>query len=241
MVQPTSILNQSQRERDEELAKYLKIPAQKVIDTKIPGAEGPPLCLEKDFKADSYEFLYEKFHHTDEITALKSFSQFIVNKRSDLIREARARAGKKLDKSFFLDFGCGVGSHGIYMLEEGAGGVDFLDVEGPAIKYAKWRTQQRQLSGDIEFLNPGSDLKLQKYDVVLCIDVMEHIADPMAEFRKIMRSMKVGGLLVLQVGKKLNPRQGHFAKSRDIWLSKKMKRLRGIKLQKLSTFFYRRK
>ena len=234
---PRTILDDTQEQRDQELARYFDVPVEKVRALKVDDMTGPPIWDGKDYPAESYVDLYEDFKFADDMLALKAFSMFIVIKRAGLIREATARMGKDLHTKHVLDFGCGVGTHGIHMLESGAASVDFLDVEGPALKFCKWRIQGRQVTGTYGFLYPGTQLASNKYDLVLCVDVLEHTADPLYEFNRIIKSMKTGAILCLQVGKHLNPHQGHFKQSRDIWLSKKTRNIRGIKTVKLSTYF----
>lgn len=233
-----TILDETQLERDTELAGYYSIPLDELTSRPlIDDGTGPPLHLGKDLKEKSFNRIYETFRHTNEMDALRIFSKFIVQKRGKLVGNAHRRIGN-LSNKVVLDFGCGVGSHGLYFLQSGALRVDFLDVNGPAIKYAKYRVEKRDLLERSNFLLPDAELGHQKYDVIFCIDVMEHLASPIRAFVKIMNSLKHGGFIVLQVGMNLNPRQGHFEQSRKLWLSSKTKNILGRNLIKVAEYCY---
>ena len=236
-----TILDETQWERDFELARYLKKPVDEISALTIDDGRGPPIWNGDDLNADSYDHLYEDWKYTTEAYALRAFSRFIVTKRAPLVKEAAARAAPLQNKRV-LDFGCGVGSHGIYFLESGAASVDFLDVNGPALRFAKWRLQQRQYPGEFVIRYPANALPSDTYDVVLAIDVMEHLAEPVKALRGIAKAIRKGGLLVLQVGMHLSPHQGHFKRSHFKWLAKKAKVLRGTKFEKLrGGYFFRRR
>ena len=113
-----------------------------------------------------------------------------------------------------LDFGCGVGSHGIHCAEEGAS-VDFLDVDGPLYDYAKWRLARRKLTAGL--LHAGDALAPGEYDVALCLDVLEHVAEPVKTLRGILDALVPGGLLALEVSHMIKPTSGHFVRNIQRW------------------------
>ena len=236
-----NVLDETQLDRDKELAGYYSIPLEDLTSRPLTDdATGPPLHLGKDLKEKSFNRIYESFRHTNEMDALRIFAKFIVQKRGTLILDAVKKIGDLTDMRV-LDFGCGVGTHGLYFAQSGAQQVDFLDVQGPAIKYAKYRVEKRNLSDRSNFLLHDSDLGHERYDVILCVDVMEHLANPVAALVKVMAALKHGGFLLLQVGMKLNPRQGHFAQSRKLWLSSKTRNILGSNLIKLADYYFVKK
>ena len=68
-----------------------------------------------------------------------------------------------------LDFGGGIGSYTIKAASEGVH-VVYTDVIGKTADYAKWRFKKYGV-------NPSS-VELPRYDVVVAMDVFEHIPDP---------------------------------------------------------------
>jgi len=218
----SGIFEESQRERDEELARYLGIPIDGVESCEIEQQFGPPVYDGIDFRAKSYCHLYERYGKDNPATVLRALSMFNTVKRKRLIYGAQRWIGDPRGKQM-LDFGCGPGGHGIHFLQAGAR-VDFLDVDGPVYEFTRWRVRERGLAGRARFLFPDSDLPPTYYDSVLCVDVLEHTADPLKEFKRVLAAARKGAFFLLQFGNYLNPHQGHFRQSKERWWSKKTRR-----------------
>lgn len=75
-----------------------------------------------------------------------------------------------------LDYGCGIGSDGLLLLEAGFH-VEFADFDNPSVGYLRWRLQRRGLRARIHDLDrevPGG------FDAAYAFDVIEHVEDPLA-------------------------------------------------------------
>ncbi len=75
-----------------------------------------------------------------------------------------------------LDYGCGIGSDGLMLLEAGYR-VEFADFANPSTAYLRWRLERRSLAAPIHDLDgevPGG------YDAAYAFDVIEHVPDPYA-------------------------------------------------------------
>ncbi|HUY65162.1 MAG TPA: glycosyltransferase [Acidimicrobiales bacterium] len=75
-----------------------------------------------------------------------------------------------------LDYGCGIGSDGLRLLEDGYH-VAFADFDNPSTRYLRWRLERRGQSApvyDIEGEVPGG------FDAAFAFDVIEHVEDPLA-------------------------------------------------------------
>ena len=83
---------------------------------------------------------------------------------------ARLPAGSHL-----LDYGCGIGSDGLRLLESGYR-VSFADFDNPSVRYLRWRLRRRGLEADIFDLD-GVPLP-QGFDLAYAFDVIEHVDDP---------------------------------------------------------------
>ena len=95
----------------------------------------------------------------------------------------------------FLDFGSGIGSNAIVF---GLAGfqVTLADIADPLRTFAKWRCERRGIS------TRSIDLKRERlepnrYDVITCFDVLEHVADPVGAVRQMRDSLHVGGAFFL--------------------------------------------
>ena len=80
-----------------------------------------------------------------------------------------------------LDYGCGIGSDGLLLLEAGYR-VEFADFDNPSIRYLKWRLEHRGLDAPIHDLDrdvPGG------FAAAYAFDVIEHVKDPFAFLREL--------------------------------------------------------
>jgi hypothetical protein len=76
-----------------------------------------------------------------------------------------------------LDYGCGIGSDGLALLEAGYE-VHFADFDNPSTRYLHWRLRRRGLVAPVYDLDhetpPGG------FDCAYALDVIEHVDDPFA-------------------------------------------------------------
>lgn len=75
-----------------------------------------------------------------------------------------------------LDYGCGIGSDGLMLLEAGYR-VEFADFDNPSIAFLRWRLAQRGLDAPVHDLRAGVP---GGFDAVYAFDVIEHVPDPFA-------------------------------------------------------------
>jgi SAM-dependent methyltransferase len=84
---------------------------------------------------------------------------------------ARVPPGARL-----LDYGCGIGSDGLMLLERGYR-VEFADYSNPSTEYLRWRLTRRGLDVPIHDL----DVRVPSgFDAVYAFDVIEHVRDAFA-------------------------------------------------------------
>jgi SAM-dependent methyltransferase len=80
-----------------------------------------------------------------------------------------------------LDYGCGIGSDGLMLLETGYR-VEFADFDNPSTDYLRWRLEHRGLEAAVHDLDrevPGG------FDAAYSFDVIEHVPDPFAFLREM--------------------------------------------------------
>jgi SAM-dependent methyltransferase len=73
-----------------------------------------------------------------------------------------------------LDYGCGIGSDGLMLLEAGYR-VEFADFDNPSTAYLRWRLAQRGLDAPIHDLDRHVP---DGFDAAYAFDVIEHVPDP---------------------------------------------------------------
>src|SRR4051794_1253658 len=75
-----------------------------------------------------------------------------------------------------LDYGCGIGSDGLQLLEAGYR-VSFADFDNPSTRYLRWRLAHRGLDAQVHDLD--GDVPAG-FDLAYAFDVIEHVDDPHA-------------------------------------------------------------
>ncbi len=94
-----------------------------------------------------------------------------------------------------LDVGCGGGILCEGMAAQGAS-VTGLDVEADAIGSAQHHAKENHLIIDY-VCQPIEDYKAQSFDIVTCMEMLEHVADPELVIEHCGRLLKKGGYLFL--------------------------------------------
>jgi len=72
-----------------------------------------------------------------------------------------------------------------------------VDLPAPALEFARWRFRH---AANVEALEPGlgRDLPLRRaYDVMTCLEVLEHVVNPLEVVRHLVEHLKPGGRLLL--------------------------------------------
>jgi 2-polyprenyl-3-methyl-5-hydroxy-6-metoxy-1,4-benzoquinol methylase len=95
----------------------------------------------------------------------------------------------------FLDYGSGIGSNALVFGQAGFD-VTLADVADPLRGFAAWRVQRRGMPVREIDLKKQS-LERERYDVITCFDVLEHVPNPLAAVRSIRDALRPGGIFFL--------------------------------------------
>jgi 2-polyprenyl-3-methyl-5-hydroxy-6-metoxy-1,4-benzoquinol methylase len=95
----------------------------------------------------------------------------------------------------FLDYGSGIGSNAL-MFGLAGFSVTLADVADPLRNFARWRCERRRIPVRTIDLKHET-LEPERYDVITCFDVLEHVADPLAALERMRTALRPNGLLFL--------------------------------------------
>lgn len=126
--------------------------------------------LDEEFAAIGHE---DTFYLTSRAYLYNLTAFAMTGTKLPYLRELTARvpAGARL-----LDYGCGIGSDGLLLLEAGYR-VEFADFDNPSVEYLRWRLAQRGLDAPIHDLDRGVP---GGFDAAYAFDVIEHVPDAFA-------------------------------------------------------------
>lgn len=120
-------------------------------------------------------------------------------KSNDYYSNARLEILPLLTKKYkyCLDVGCGFAATSSLLLEQKkAEKADGIEVVPEAASLAE-KKLSKVYSCDLSFA--PSPLEKEKYDLVLCLDVLEHMVDPWAALKKIHAAMAPGADLIISL------------------------------------------
>jgi 2-polyprenyl-3-methyl-5-hydroxy-6-metoxy-1,4-benzoquinol methylase len=122
--------------------------------------------------------------------------QTVFDKLRDkvLVKTYAKYSTNELSESDVLDVGCGYG----WLLDafEGAGTLYGVDIAHHAVEVAAERKPERFFKqGDLHDPSPFS----QKFDLILAINIIEHLSSPQAGIESISASAKPGAIVIVHM------------------------------------------
>jgi len=126
-------------------------------------------------KTESHLYILTEVNHTKPQRAL---AKLII------------RLAKKSGCKSILDFGCGVGDNCLDYQKAGLQTIG-LEVKGQSFNFAAWRFKKRKLK--IPLYN--SIEKIKRVDCISCIEVFQHLSDPINMAKKMLKILPPRGQL----------------------------------------------
>jgi len=102
-----------------------------------------------------------------------------------------------------LDFGSGVGSGGLLFCRADID-TTLADISTTLLDFARWRFDLRRLPARFVDLK-DTPLPESSFDMILAMDVFEHLVDPVEVVQQLWRAMKRGGLLFARIHAAIDP------------------------------------
>ncbi|MBW2107279.1 MAG: methyltransferase domain-containing protein [Deltaproteobacteria bacterium] len=92
-----------------------------------------------------------------------------------------------------LDWGAGIGTLNILMNSYGIKGTH-VDLPGKTLEYARWRYRLRGM--DVEVVSLPHSFETESVDGIVCLEVVEHVKDPLNMLSDLYRIIRPGGILI---------------------------------------------
>ena len=105
----------------------------------------------------------------------------------------------KLQQTFsrdlVLDFGGGIGTHALAnAMSSKVEQVFFVDINETNRNFVEYRAKELGVDKKLTFSETIKDTQISKFDTIVCLDVLEHLADPSSQiktFNEIMDSNSI--------------------------------------------------
>ena len=98
---------------------------------------------------------------------------------------------QSFSKNLVLDFGGGIGTHALAnAMSENVEHVFFVDINQTNREFVKFRAQKLGLEKKISFHKSIEDTNVKKFDLIVCLDVLEHLVDPASQLDKFHAVME---------------------------------------------------
>ena len=99
---------------------------------------------------------------------------------------------QKFSRDLVLDFGGGIGTHALAnAMSSKVKHVFFVDINSTNRKFVSFRAKELGVEKKLTFCTTIKDAQIRKFDTIICLDVLEHLADPASQietFKEIMNS-----------------------------------------------------
>src|SRR5262245_22282358 len=102
-----------------------------------------------------------------------------------------------------LDFGSGVGSGALLFCRADID-TTLADISATLLDFARWRFHLRRVTARFVDLNTTS-LAEASFDMVLAMDVFEHLVEPVKVAERLCRALRPGGLLFARIHAEVDP------------------------------------
>jgi 16S rRNA G527 N7-methylase RsmG len=102
---------------------------------------------------------------------------------------------QRFSRNLVLDFGGGIGTHALAnAMSSKVEHVFFVDINETNRKFVQYRAKELGVETKFTFCKTIKDTQISKFDTIICLDVLEHLADPALQieiFNEIMKSNSI--------------------------------------------------
>ena len=102
---------------------------------------------------------------------------------------------QRFSRGLVLDFGGGIGTHALAnAMSSKVKHVFFVDINETNRNFVAYRAKELGVEKKLTFCKTIKDTRISKFDMIICLDVLEHLANPSSQieiFNEIMDSNSV--------------------------------------------------
>ena len=102
---------------------------------------------------------------------------------------------QRFSRDLVLDFGGGIGTHALAnAMSSKVEHVFFVDINDTNRNFVEYRAKKLGVEKKLTFCKTIKDAQISKFDTIVCLDVLEHLADPGSQieiFSEIMDSKSI--------------------------------------------------
>ena len=102
---------------------------------------------------------------------------------------------QRFSRDLVLDFGGGIGTHALAnAMSSKVEHVFFVDINETNRNFVEYRAKELGVEKKLTFCKTIKDTQISKFDTIVCLDVLEHLADPASQieiFNGIMDSKSI--------------------------------------------------
>ena len=105
---------------------------------------------------------------------------------------------QKYSRDLVLDFGGGIGTHALAnAMSSKVDHVFFVDINETNRNFVEFRAQKLGVEKKLTFCKSIKDTQKAKFDTIVCLDVLEHLADPASQIQVFSEIMDFDSIALL--------------------------------------------
>jgi cyclopropane fatty-acyl-phospholipid synthase-like methyltransferase len=91
---------------------------------------------------------------------------------------------QRFSRDLVLDFGGGIGTHALAnAMSSKVEHVFFVDINQTNRNFVEYRAKKLGVEKKLTFCEKIKDTQISKFDTIICLDVLEHLADPSSQIK----------------------------------------------------------
>jgi len=105
---------------------------------------------------------------------------------------------QRFSRDLVLDFGGGIGTHALAnAMSSKIEHVFFIDINKTNRKFVEFRAKKLGIENKLTFCKSIKEAKIKKFDTIICLDVLEHLANPSFQINIFYEIMDCNSIALL--------------------------------------------